>query len=248
VWRVQPLDSLGNRLPYSLSQAFTRDATPPRIVSVTPSVKVAVKAPLKLVFSEPVTGLSSSTVTLSPAASTTLSVTSSTTATLVPTTGLRPGATYTVLVGSAVKDLSGNSALAVGPSLTVNPFVDDKSTAVGYAGTWHTLSSSNAVGGTYHGAVPTATSHPYATLSFTGTGISLTACVGPSNGYVDLYVDGAKKARVSTYRSFSGCGVKVAALTGFTRAVHTFKVVGVGAHVSASKGNGVGLDALNVTP
>lgn len=248
VWRVQPIDSAGNRLPFSLSRPFTRDATPPRVVSVTPSANVAVKAPLKLVFSEPVTGLSSSSVRLSPAAATTLSVTSSTTATLVPTTGLRPGATYTVLVSSTVKDLAGNSALTSGPTLTVNPFVDDKSTALGYTGTWHLLSSSNALGGTYHGAVPTATSHPYASLSFTGTAVSLTACVGPSYGYVDLYLDGVKKTRVSTYRSFSGCGVKVAALTGITRAVHSFKVVGVGAHASGSTGNGIGVDAISVTP
>jgi hypothetical protein len=248
VWRVQAVDSAGHKLPWSLSQAFVRDATPPRIVSVTPSANVAVKAPLKLVFSEPVTGLSSSTVTLSPSAATTLSVTGGTTATLYPTTGLRPGATYTLVVSPTVKDLAGNSAIASGPSLTVNPFVDDTSTALSYAGGWSVLSSSNAIGGTYHGSTPTSTSHPSATLSFTGTAVTLTVCEGPSNGELDLFVDGVRRARVSTYRSYSGCSVPIAKLGGLTKTVHTFKVVGVGAHVSASKGNGVGLDAISVTP
>ena len=37
VWRVQAVDSAGHMLPWSASQAFTRDATAPRAISVSPS-------------------------------------------------------------------------------------------------------------------------------------------------------------------------------------------------------------------
>ncbi|MCW2600803.1 MAG: hypothetical protein JWM02_2632 [Frankiales bacterium] len=248
VWRVQPIDSAGHKLPYSFSQAFTRDATPPKLVSVAPHAGVAVTQALKLTFSEPVTGLSSSTVTLSPAAPTTLSVTSGSTATLVPTKPLVPGQSYTVQVSPAVKDTSGNSAVAVGPAVTVNPVVDDSSVALGYSTGWKVYASSNAWGGRFHASTPTPTSHPSTTLVFRGTGLSLKACLGPANGFVDLYVDGVRRARVSTYRSFSGCGVKVAALTGLSRTRHTVKVIGVGSRVAASRGNAIGLDVLTVTP
>jgi hypothetical protein len=248
VWHVQAIDSSGRKLPYSLSQAFSRDGTAPTVQSVSPNAKVSVTQALQLVFSEPVTGLSSSTVTLSPAAPTTLSVLDGTHATLVPSKPLVPGMTYTVTVGGAVKDLVGNSAVASGPALTVSPSVDDGNAAVRYSTGWNVYSSSNAVGGRFHSSKPTPSSHPSATLVFKGTGVTLTACLGPANGLVDLYVDGIRKARVSTYRSFSGCGAKVAALKGLTGSLHTVKVVGVGSRVKASKGNAVGLDALTVTP
>ncbi len=248
VWRVQPFDPSAHKLPWSLSQAFTRDSTPPRLLAVTPSSRVAVNQPLKLAFSEPVTGLSSSSVTLSPAAPATLTVTGTSTATLTPTKPLAPGATYTVVVTSSVKDLAGNAAIASGPFLTVNPLVDDASPALTYSTGWTVFSSSNAVGGRYHGATPTTAFHPSAALAFRGTGVALTACLGPANGYVDVLVDNVRKARVSTYRSFSGCGVRVAAVTGLVRGLHTVKVVGLGVHSSASRGNAIGVDALTVTP
>ena len=248
VWRVQPIDSANHALPWSLSQAFSRDATPPRLVSVAPSTNVAVKAPLNLTFSEPVTGLSSSTVSLSPAAAATLSVTSSTTATLVPSAALVPGTTYTLVVGSGVKDLAGNSAVASGPTVTVSPAVDDGSPALGYTSGWRSGSATNAVGGHFHVSSPTPSAHPSANLAFRGVGALLKSCVGPTGGYVDLYVDGVRRARVSSYRSFSGCGVSLAKVTGLARGLHTLRIQGSGSHASPSKGNDVYIDAVTVSP
>jgi hypothetical protein len=242
---VQPVDTFGNKLPWSASQSFTRDATPPRITSVSPSAAVSVTPTLKLVFSEPVTGVSSSSVTLSPASAATVTVTSPTTATLTPTK-LVPGATYQVVASSAVQDLSGNSADPNGPTLTVSSLVNDTSKAFTYGGTWRTFASSSAVGGNYHGSTPTSTAKTTATTKFAGVGATLYSCMGPSSGYLDVYVDGVKKAHVSLYRSYSGCGVKVAAVTGLARATHTLKLVGVGAHVTKSKGNNVSVDAVRV--
>jgi hypothetical protein len=246
VWRVQPVDGAGNKLPWSTSQSFTRDATPPKAVSVAPSSNVGVTQAVKVTFSEPVTGVTASSLGLSPAVSHTVSVTSPTTATITPTAAMVPGATYRVVLGSAIKDLSNNVADPLGPTFKVKPQVDDSSKAFVYSSGWKVLSSSSATGGSYHGATPTSTFHPTATTKFAGIGVNIDSCMGPANGYLDVYVDNVRKARVSLYRSFSGCGVRVATITGLARATHTLKLVGVGSHPSGSKGNGVAVDYVTV--
>lgn len=249
VWRVQAVDSAGHGLPWSAVQAFSRDATPPTVTGVVPSSAVGVLQPLRVTFSEPVTGVSASSLVLSPAATSTVTVTSTTTATITPTKPLLPGATYRVTVAGAIADLAGNLAVRqAGPAVRVSPKVDDSSKALGYAGTWRVLSASNALGGRYHGSVPTSSSPTSATVRVSGVGVAVYACLGPANGYLDVFVDGARKARVSTYRSYSGCGVKVAGVTGLSRGAHTVRLVGIGSRVSASRGNAVALDALVVAP
>jgi len=246
VWRVQPIDSRGNKLPFSLSKKFTRDATAPRVVSVSPSSGVAVNSTLTVTFSEPVTGVSATSLGLSPAVAHTVSVVNAMTYRITPTAVMVPGATYRVVLTSAIHDSAGNAAQALGPTFTVSKSIADNSKAFAYSGSWSVRSASNAFGGSYHAAVPTSTSHPYATTKFYGAAFNLYSCLGPSNGYLDIYVDNVKKARVSLYRSYSGCAIKVAAITGLTRTTHTLKLVGVGAHASASKGNGVAVDHVSV--
>jgi hypothetical protein len=246
VWRVQAVDASNHMLPWSTSQAFTRDATPPRAISVSPSSGVAVTQALKVTFSEPVTGVSATSLGLSPAVAHTVTVTSPTTATITPTAAMVPGATYRVVLTTAIHDLSGNAADPLGPTLTVKAAVDDSSKAFTYTGTWHVLSSSSATGGSYHGSVPTSSAQTTATMKFAGVGVNIESCLGPSSGYLDVYVDGVRKARVSLYRSFTGCGIRVATLTGFARATHTLRLVGIGAHPTGSKGNAVAVDYVNV--
>jgi hypothetical protein len=248
IWRVQAIDSAGNKLPWSLSKAFVRDNTPPKLVSVTPNTKVSTTGALKLVFSEPVTGLSSSSVWLSPAAQTTLTVTGPTTATLTPTKPLLPGATYGLRVGAPVEDAVGNDAVFGGPNITVNPLADDGNPAIAYSSGWGILSSTNAVGGRFHTATPSATVKQSATMVFRGTGITLTACLGPANGYVDTFVDGVHRGRTNLYRSFSGCNVKVFGRTGMARGQHTVKIVATNLRSASSAGTKVTLDAFTVTP
>jgi hypothetical protein len=244
VWRVQVVDTSGHKLPWSYSQAFTRDATPPKVVSVSPSSRVATKQSLKVVFSETVTGLNSATVTAvngATTAPTTLSVGGDgRSATLVPTKPFVPGASYVIHVASSVKDLSNNVAVAVGPGFTVNPIVDDKNAAVTFSAGWTRLASSNAYGGTF---VQSATAGRYLTMPFSGPAVAVVGCLGPNSGYADISVGSVKK-RVSLYRSYSGCGVKLASLTGLGSGTHTVKVVVVGAHTAKSKGNNVGIDFL----
>lgn len=243
VWRVQAVDGSLHRLPWSTSQAFVRDTTPPTIASVTPASNVAVTQPLTVTFSEPVTGVSASTLTLVPASPASVRVVDATTAVLTPTTALKPGATYDVVTSSDIADLVGNAATGTGRSVSVNPLVDDGSKALAYAGTWRALNSSNAVGGTYH----SGSAGGNASVVFVGTRVTVIGCLAPANGYLDVYVDGVRKTRVSTYRSYSGCGVTLAAVGGLARTSHTLKLVVVGAKPSASKGLAVGLDAVRVT-
>lgn len=248
VYRVQPIDSFGSNLPWSYSKAFSRDATAPAITSVSPQFKVTTRPALKVVFSENVTGVSASTLRLSGLAGTVTSVGDGRTFTIRPSSTLRPGGTYVVTVGATVKDLAGNSAVAVGPAVTVNPFADDINVAFSYGGSWRTYSYSNALGGKFHVSSPTRTARTSATLAFTGQGVTVTACKGPSSGYADVYVDGSLKKRVNLYRSYSGCGVTVASVTGLSAGPHTLKVIGLGVRASASRGTYVMLDAVQVTP
>lgn len=247
VWRVQVLDSAGHRLPWSLSQAFTRDVTPPTAV-VSPNSRVAVMSPLLVVFSKSVTGVSSTSLTLGAGVPSTVSVLDRRRAIIVPSRPLVPGASYTVTLSPAIKDLAGNSARPDGPTLTVNPFLDDSSRAVAYAGPWRTSASSDAVGGSAHVVRPTATRPSSASLVFAGTGVVVTGCLGPADGYLDVYLDGTRLGRVNTYRSYSGCGARVASVARLPRGRHSLKLVGVGIHAGASAGDQIGLDALTVTP
>lgn len=248
VWRVQPVDATGHKLPYSAGVSFSRDATPPSLIAVSPNKNVAAKSPLKLQFSEDVTGLSASSVVLDPAVPATLTVTGPSTATLTPTKAMTPGATYTVRVLPAVKDRTGNSAVPDGPSLTVNPLADDTSPAIAYSSGWRPFSATNAIGGRYYRSTPTASYHPSASLTFYGTGVAYYSCLAPANGYVDVYVDGTRRVRKNLYRAYSGCGLKLFSITKLTKGTHTIKVVGVGAKASYSKGTNVAVDAFNVAP
>jgi hypothetical protein len=246
VWRVQAVDSKGNMLPWSKSQAFVRDTTPPRAVSASPSAGIGPKQAVKVTFSEPVTGVSASTLT---------AVTSPTTApvmvqvagdrrsaTLVPTRPWVAGASYTVRLLPSVKDAAGNSALATGPSFTVTKTVDDASGGLLFSAGWSSLSSSNAHGGTFHRS---ATAGRSLTMSFRGSSVMLDGCLGPRNGYATVTVGGVTK-RFGLYRSYSGCGVRIGSLTGLGAGVHTVKVTVVGSHPAGAQGNNVDVDYLAV--
>ncbi len=248
-WRVQAVDASAHRLPYSDKQTFTVDTTPPTISGLNPSSRIGVKQSLVVSFSEPVTGVSAGSLSLSPAAPFTLSVPDSTTAVLTPTRPFVPGTTYRVLVGSAVHDAAGNAAVNAAPAFTVQTDLDDSSPAATYTGSWSRAGSSNAKGGSYRSSNPAPRANTSVTVPFRGTGVDLVGCRMPTGGYVDVYVDGARRARVSTYRSYSGCGITLAAVRGLGRgAQHTLKVVGIGAHQAGAKGNRVAVDGFLVTP
>jgi len=246
VWRVQAVDSEGNMLPWSKSQAFTRDSTPPRAVSASPSAGIAPKQAVKVTFSEPVTGLSASTLTaIADGATAPVSVSVAAdgrSATLTPTRPWVAGASYVTRVSATVRDVVGNSAVASGPGFTVTRTIDDSSGGLSFGTGWSTLRSSNAHGGTFHRS---ATRGASLTLTFHGSTAVVYGCLGPNNGYATMTVGGVSK-KFSLYRSYSGCNIAVAVLSGLGSGTHSARVTVLGAHPSASHGNNVDVDFLAV--
>lgn len=240
-WRVQALDPSGHPLSWSAPGTFAVDATAPTAIV---SGGTAVDAPVLVRFSEPVTGVSGSTVTVSPAAPVTVTVAADgRSATVTPTRTWVPGQTTTVALRTGIADVAGNPLVPTSARVTTSRLVDDGSKALAYAGTWVRRSASNAVGGGFRSSTPTMRAQTAASVTLVGKGVAVAGCVGPAQGYLDVYVDGTKRARVDTYRSYSGCGVvltKVALSSG----VHRVQVRGIGLKRTASRGTTVQLDAL----
>jgi len=233
-------------LPWSKSQPFTRDSTPPRAVSASPSAGIAPKQAVKVTFSEPVTGLSASTLTaIADGAAAPVSVSVAAdgrSATLTPTRPWVAGASYVTRVSPTVRDVVGNSAVASGPGFTVTRTIDDSSGGLSFGAGWSTLRSSNAHGGTFHRS---ATRGASLTLTFHGSTAVVYGCLGPNNGYATMTVGGVSK-KFSLYRSYSGCNIAVAVLSGLGSGTHSARVTVLGAHPSASHGNNVDVDFLAV--
>ncbi len=240
-WRVQPVDPSGHALAWSEPGSFVVDATPPT-ATVTGGPRV--DAPLTVRFSEPVRGVSGSSVTLVPAAAAALRVAlDGRSATLVPARTFTPGQTYTVRLGSGIADVAGNTLVPVTGTAAMDKLVDDGSRALAYAGAWGARSASNAVGGGFRVSTPAMKAQTAATVTLAGKGALVTGCVGPAGGMMDVWVDGSKRGRVDTYRSFSGCGVRLARVA-LPDGVHRVQVRGVGLKRAASKGTTVSLDAV----
>ena len=242
LWRVQAVDASGHKLPWSAAGAFVRDTTPPTAMAA-PLANVSVKPLLKVTFSEPVTGVSSATLTL-PGVASRVVVLDDRHVTLTPVNPLMPGRSYQLTLLAGIKDLSGNSAVSAGPTMTVNPLADDRSPAISYLGTWRTMTSTNAVNGGFHAAAGSAT----ASLATYGTGALVTGCVGPYNGVLRVYVDGVLKASRDTYRSFSGCGVRLVRVVGLAKGAHRVQVRATGGKNAQSMGTTVALDAVTAVP
>jgi hypothetical protein len=87
-----------------------------------------------------------------------------------------------------------------GPWIASVPFrariTENTSSAVWYRGTWSSTSRSTAYSG---GSARTTTRRAFATLTFTGSGVSWLAALGPARGKVDIYVDG-KLVRIQDLR------------------------------------------------
>jgi hypothetical protein len=95
-------------------------------------------------------------------------------------------------------------------------------TGVTYGGTWSTLSSSNASGGSARYATKAGA---WVQFSFTGRAVAVVGPKGPSRGSVKVYVDGALIRTVSAYRSSSQSKVVLFAHTWDSSASHTVKLV-----------------------
>lgn len=241
VWRVQALDGSGRALPWSPAGRFTRDTTPP--TATVSGLSAAVDSPFVVRFSEPVVGLSTSTVTVTPAPARLEVAADRRSVTLRPVGTWLPGQSYAVRVGTGLADDVGNPLVPVRATAVVGKRVDDGSPALRYGGTWTRRTASNAVGGGFRTTTPTMRTQSTAAVTLQGAGVLVTGCVGPAGGMMDVWVDGTKRARVDTYRSYSGCGLRLSRVV-LAPGTHRVQLRAVGVKRPASKGRSVGLDAV----
>ena len=243
LWRVQPVDGGGHKLPWTAPQTFTRDGTAPTW-SVVSAGRLAPGAPVTVRFSEPVLGADARSVSL-PGLPAVLAVArDGRSAILTARRPLLPGATLGVAVSAAVRDRAGNPAPAGRVTASVDPVVDDRSPALALGGAWQRLAATNAVAGTWSRSVPTAASRTSATVVLQGRGAEVKGCVGPASGVLEVWGDGRRLSRVDAYRSFSGCGVVLARAVFPAAGVHRVEVRGTGTKSPRSRGTAVAVDAV----
>jgi uncharacterized protein YkwD len=107
--------------------------------------------------------------------------------------------------------------------LTYKPSrVEQSSTAVTYGGTWASVSSTSASGGSYKYA---SGAGAWASYTFTGMSVGWLAVKGSSGGTADVYVDGVLKGTISNYASAATYRPIVYAYNWSTQGTHTIKVV-----------------------
>ena len=242
LWRVQPIDASGHRLPWSATRTFTRDGTAPT-ATVSPAV-VPARGPFTVRFSEPVTGVGPGSIALSGVAVTVTPSADRRSATVTPTRALLPGASHTLAVGGQVRDDAGNPVVPTRRAVVVDPTVDDRSPLLALSGSWQRLAATDAVAGTFSRSAPTTRTPTTATVRLTGRAVEVRGCVGPSNGVFEVWVDGARVARVDGYRSYSGCGVVLSRAATVPGSAHVVQVRGTGLKHRSSKGTAVAVDAV----
>jgi len=243
LWRVQPVDASGHRLPWSATRTFTRDSIAPTF-RTSPALLPA-RGSFTVRFSEPVVGVGPSTVVLSAVPSRVTASADRLRAVVAPTRPLLPGASHTVTVGQQVQDLAGNRVSPSRVGVVVDPTVDDRSAALALSGSWQRFAASNAVDRTFSRSRPTVTRPTSATVALTGRAVVVKGCVGPTYGTAEVWVDGARAARVDGYRSYSGCGV-VLSRTAFAvpGGAHRVELRSTGLKHPRSAGTTIGVDAV----
>lgn len=247
LWRVQPVDASGHRLPWSTVQRFTRDSTAPTF-SVVASTRLAPRGAVTVRFSEPVLGVDARSVTLSGVPARLARAADGRSAVLAPQRPLVPGATHVVGVSGGVRDRAGNPVTAKTVTGTVDPVVDDRSPVLALTGPWQRLSATNAVARTWTRSVPTPARRTAATVVLQGRGAEVKGCVGPASGVLEVWGDGRRLSRVDAYRSYSGCGVVLARAVFPTAGVHRIELRGTGTKSPRSRGTAVAVDAITAVP
>ena len=243
LWRVQPIDASGHALPWSTPRSFSRDSTPPTF-AVTSAAALPSAGPVVVRFSEPVTGVNARSTSLSGVLATVRLSADGRSALLAPGRALLAGAGHVVTVTSEVRDRAGNPLVGAALTVTVDPTVDDRSSAMVLRGSWKRLSASNAVARTWSRSVPTPARPTSASTSLHGRGVEVRGCVGPTHGLAELWTDGVRVAQVDTYRAYSGCGVLLSRAAFPTAGANRVELRGVGAKNDRSRGTAVAVDAI----
>ena len=124
----------------------------------------------------------------------------------------------------ATDRIANTSGWSQGPSVRAS-ITQQSSTAVTWSGSWHTVSTSKASGGSLRYATAAGAS---ATFRFTGSSVAWVAARGTSRGSAWIYVDGAYAATISLRASTSAYRSIVFARNWSAVGVHTIKIVVAG--------------------
>jgi hypothetical protein len=153
LWRVQPIDASGHRLPWSATGSFTPDTTAPTFL-LDPA-QLPARGSFTVRFSEPVADVGSTSVALTGVPITVRASADRRSAVVTPARALLPGASHALAFRSQVRDPAGNGVLPARTAVVVNPTVDDRSPALALSGTWVRYTASNAVARTFSQSTPT---------------------------------------------------------------------------------------------
>lgn len=122
--------------------------------------------------------------------------------------------------------------------------VEENDSQIKYNGYWNNSLSSNYSGGS---AKNSSTLGGYAEYTFTGTGIKVIGYTNSSKGIADIYLDGTLVKTIDLYSRYSSYNVTMFDISNLVSGSHTIKIVVTGKKSSASSGNGVTLDAFEIT-
>ncbi|MFF4806125.1 hypothetical protein ACFY1U_48460 [Streptomyces sp. NPDC001351] len=133
----------------------------------------------------------------------------------------------TIVSGGAWPSAARDIIAAAGPDAAHQPltgWIDDDDTAISYTGSW--TANGNRGVGDYEDAVhATKTNGDTASLTFTGTGVSVVGEKNTDQGQVEVFIDGTSKGLVDTSATTRRAQVVIYSTSGLSAGSHTVQFV-----------------------
>ncbi len=159
---------------------------------------------------------------------------------LLPTRAFTFGQYYRVSFAPRLHAAANRPLLIGSTDFRAGSREEDQSANPNYS--WATRGNSNALGGSY--SVESGR-EARASLTFSGTSVTVWTATSPTGGLMDVYVDQVLRAEVNTYSRATRFRVPVT-VSGLSRSAHRLDVAARGAKgSSASAGTDVVLDAVS---
>ncbi|MFF1723690.1 hypothetical protein [Streptomyces sviceus] len=133
----------------------------------------------------------------------------------------------TIVSGGAWPSAAQDIIAAAGPDAAHQPltgWIDDDDTAISYTGNW--TANGHRGAGDYEDAVhATKTNGDTASLTFTGTGVSVIGEKNTDQGQVEIFIDGTSKGLVNTSATTRQAQVVIYSTSGLSAGSHTIQFV-----------------------
>jgi hypothetical protein len=148
----------------------------------------------------------------------------------------------TIVSGGAWPTAAQAIIAAAGPDAAHQPLtgrIDDDDTAISYTGSW-TANGNRGYGDYEDAAHATGTNGDTASLTFTGTAVSVIGEKNSDQGQVEIFLDGTSKGLIDTSATTRSAQAVIYSTSGLSAGSHTIKVV-------KRSGTYATLDGFNVT-